>query len=92
MSRQGNEATVSDELYASPIHNKLLNVFHFNCYLGVNRDLTLQLLTGIISYVHGVLQNCKFRICLSSMAVMFSSSLAFGLCLLVSRYWERQPA
>lgn len=62
MSCQGNEATVSDKLYASSIHNKLLNVFHFNCYLGVSRDFAPQLLTGIISYVLGVLQNCKFTI------------------------------
>lgn len=89
---QRNEAIVSDKLYAAPIHNELLNVFHFNCYLGVNRDLTLQLLTGIISYVRGVWQNCRFTIHLSSIAAMFSSSLAFGLYLLVSRYWERQTA
>lgn len=57
---QRNEAIVSDKLYAAPIHNELLNVFHFNCYLGVNRELTLQLLTGIISYVRGVWQSCKF--------------------------------
>lgn len=88
---QRNEAIVSDKLCAAPIHNEFLNVFHFNCYLGVNRDLTLQLLTGIISYVCGVWQNCKFTMHLSSMAAMFSSSLAFGLYLLVSRYRERQP-
>lgn len=89
---QRNEATVSVKPYAPPIHNEFLNVFHFNCYLGVSRDLTLQLLTGTISYVCGVWQNCKFTIYLSSMAAMFSSSLAFGLYLLVSRYWERQTA
>lgn len=89
---QRNKAIVSDKLYAPPIRNEFLNVFHFNCYLGVNRDLTLQLLTGIISYVCGVWQNCKFTIHLSSMAAVFSSSLAFGLYLLVSGYWERQTA
>lgn len=89
---QRNEAIVSDKLYAAPIHNELLNVFHFNCYLGVNRELTLQLLTGIISYVHGVWQSCKFTMHLSSTAAMFSSSLAFGLYLWsVDTGRDRQP-